>query len=856
MTLKLRKRSLFPALVTAESPITLTKNGAVYDFSLNINELETSLDQFFLSATYTPPYDGAVARSITDKLNEVISLQDFGCVCNGVTNDIPAFNKAIAYANSVGNIAIIVPTGTTLLNSSPTAITANNVFLVGEGSPQDCIIKCTVAGLQWSTTSVAIDGGGMINIGLDGDGGINDAAIILPQAARIRFDNIHLRSGVAQLAQIGSVSAGTTSNQISFTRLRGVVANVAAPLIQALNGSGLFVSDFDVFVNTSLLSQASGRHFVSFSQGNWDTAAIGVGIAQLFDSPVAIIADAGKVVQNIEVHGSFFDQNLQGISANATGTIYSLRVTDNEITALGTSGIGINCVGAGTQIGHMFHGNRIIQADHDGIFMSATSRLFSIESNHIYGVNRAVGAYDGIKIAGGAVDFILSDNIIGVDVSAILGTIPGQPAYGISTGANCDRFAIIGNDLRGLAGKLNLNLTGLTDYLVVNNRGIADVRNDFDTLYGDSSTSIPATARIVIASTAFTAARTMTLPAASAYRTGHPLSIYDWNASNGANTLTIAAAVGETIDGVASVTLPVGRWKAMLVTEGNNAWQMALIPAGNSASAIRTSLGLGTAATQDTGTSGAVVPLLNGANTHSGVNTFSDTTDSSSPTTGSNKFSGGVGIAKKLFAKLVYGYTDTAYNSEGQVNAYGATDPNKQVWFGYDTSTDRGFMQAVKQGTGFKPILLNALGGNVVVGSNSDGANTLDVTGTIGATSSIKSTSSSAGIGYATGAGGTVTQITSKTTGVTLNKVCGQITMNNAALASGVVATFTLTNSAIAATDIVHVHMSGGGTVGSYFVMVDSVSAGSCQISVRNYSGGSLSEAIVLNFNVIKGVAA
>lgn len=38
-----------------------------------------------------------------------------------------------------------------------------------------------------------------------------------------------------------------------------------------------------------------------------------------------------------------------------------------------------------------------------------------------------------------------------------------------------------------------------------------------------------------------------------------------------------------------------------------------------SAAQARSAIGLGTAATQDTGTSGATVPLLNGANTHASV---------------------------------------------------------------------------------------------------------------------------------------------------------------------------------------------------------------------------------------------
>lgn len=111
-------------------------------------------------------------------------------------------------------------------------------------------------------------------------------------------------------------------------------------------------------------------------------------------------------------------------------------------------------------------------------------------------------------------------------------------------------------------------------------------------------------------------------------------------------------------------------------------------------------------------------------------------------------------------------------------------------------------------------------------------------------------------IGYTANTGGTVTQATDKTTGVTLNKLTGAITMNNAALASATTVSFTLTNSTIAATDVVMVSIKSGATAGAYSVDVDAVAAGSCRISLRNNSGGSLGEAVVLNYVVIKGSAS
>tara|TARA_Y100001963_G_scaffold150985_1_gene233052 strand:+ start:1390 stop:1752 length:363 start_codon:yes stop_codon:yes gene_type:complete len=101
--------------------------------------------------------------------------------------------------------------------------------------------------------------------------------------------------------------------------------------------------------------------------------------------------------------------------------------------------------------------------------------------------------------------------------------------------------------------------------------------------------------------------------------------------------------------------------------------------------------------------------------------------------------------------------------------------------------------------------------------------------------------------------GGTVTQATSKATGVTLNKASGQITLNNAALAAAAEVSFTVTNSEIAATDVVVANHGSAGTAGSYLVQANSIAAGSFKLTVTNVSAGSLSEAIVINYVALKG---
>ena len=136
----------------------------------------------------------------------------------------------------------------------------------------------------------------------------------------------------------------------------------------------------------------------------------------------------------------------------------------------------------------------------------------------------------------------------------------------------------------------------------------------------------------------------------------------------------------------------------------------------------------------------------------------------------------------------------------------------------------------------------------VIFGSDSDA--TVQWTGS--------ALASSVGLTFTTGTisvadGGAVTQGTSKSTTAVLSKLTGAVTTHAAALADDTIVTFTVTNTAVAATDNVILNHKSGGTLGSYNVQAHTIASGSFKISIRNVSGGSLSEALVLSFTVVKG---
>lgn len=101
-----------------------------------------------------------------------------------------------------------------------------------------------------------------------------------------------------------------------------------------------------------------------------------------------------------------------------------------------------------------------------------------------------------------------------------------------------------------------------------------------------------------------------------------------------------------------------------------------------------------------------------------------------------------------------------------------------------------------------------------------------------------------------------VTQLTSKATAVTLNRLKGRVTLNNAALAAGAEVSFTVNNSLVKADDLIVVNHTSGGTGGAYLAQAHSLAQGSFAIVVCNLSAGSLSEALVLTFGILKRYGA
>jgi len=231
---------------------------------------------------------------------------------------------------------------------------------------------------------------------------------------------------------------------------------------------------------------------------------------------------------------------------------------------------------------------------------------------------------------------------------------------------------------------------------------------------------------------------------------------------------------------------------------------------------------------------------------------------------GATAIYGGVSFLGAGTATAIRFYQPT--NSWYQINADAVYGANVQAFLAVPSSANLRAAMTDETGTGLlvfatSPTLTTPIITNPAVSTGTFTSPTF-VTPVIGAATgtSLSTTgnqviTSTGKHGYATGAGGVVTQLTDKTTAVTLSKSTGQITLAGAALAASTTVSFTLTNTVIEAGDILIMNHISGGTAGSYLLNAQSA-AGSASINVRNISLGSLSEAIVIAFAVIKAVSA
>ena len=243
------------------------------------------------------------------------------------------------------------------------------------------------------------------------------------------------------------------------------------------------------------------------------------------------------------------------------------------------------------------------------------------------------------------------------------------------------------------------------------------------------------------------------------------------------------------------------------------------------------------------GTSGATVGLLNTNNTASGNNTYSGTSNFSGVATLASPVLTSPTMTTPVLGTPTSGVLTNCTGLPYNTGIVGLAAGMSAFW-GNPSSANLAATLTDETGTGSNvfstsPVLVTP---NLGVATGTS----LAVSG------SILTSSPSAGIGYSTGAGSTVTQTTSRTNPVLINGNSGAITLFSAAGAT-TVATFTVTNSSVAATDVISLCQKSG--TNFYNVLVTAVNAGSFNITF-NTTGGTATDTPIFNFVIIKAVTS
>lgn len=148
-------------------------------------------------------------------------------------------------------------------------------------------------------------------------------------------------------------------------------------------------------------------------------------------------------------------------------------------------------------------------------------------------------------------------------------------------------------------------------------------------------------------------------------------------------------------------------------------------------------------------------------------------------------------------------------------------------------------------------VRLKSGAANVLVGSNNKCTSNMSLVQSLGAVDCNiggQIATPLGAIGYTRGAGASVTQTTNKTTSVTINNPCGQIVTASSTLAGGAEVSFTVNNTTVDIYDVIVVTTGNA----AHQVRVGDNAFTSFKIYIKNITGGSLSDAVTINFAVIK----
>ena len=882
-------------LTVALVPYAKTVDLIPYALTADVNSAISAIPIYSLPTASTSVLGGVKVDGTSITINN-------GVISGSNQYTLP---RAIAGTSITGTLGGVIPDGTT--------ITINNGVISGANTYTLPTASTTVkGGVKVDGTTILIDGSGVISGAnqyvLPTSTTTVKGGVIIPAVATSGITNSSGTIGLATATatQLGGVTipavansgltitsgavrlATATTNQLGGVKVDGITITINGSGVIAANITGaiVFQGGWSAATNTPTLSNASsayntnGFEFVTTAAGTVNFGAgnvtFAVGDNVIYDGTkwvkIPIGSSAGTTNNNLTFDNSgtggaagstFNGSAILTVSYNTLGA--SPLAGSSSLTTVGTIGTGtwngsvIAAAYGGTGVNNSYTltvsgANRTIDQSivsgasptFDGTNFSGTAA--SLTAGNATAAVSATSAGKSTNIAGGVAYQIPYQT--GADTTSFIAAASGTSTYLQWTGSAFTWSAVSSaTTATNIAGGANNRLvvqtgSGTTGFVVAPTvtstylqwNGTAFQFSAVSGATGGTVTSVGGTGTISGITLSGTVTTSGNLTLGGALSLVSPPAIGSTTPNTGQFTiLTVnsASTSAVTLSPTGSGTVTINPTTAGAI---NNMSVGATTPAAGTftsltATSANVSVNLSPTGTGvvtiNPGTAGTINNMSIGATT---ATTGRFTTVTSTATTGTAPF-------------VVASTTNVANLNASSLGGATFAAPGA---IGSGTASTGAFTDlsssGTVSGTGFSTYLASppAIGGTAAAA----------VTGTI-----IKATGTSAAIGYATGAsaGGAITQLLSRTQGVTLNKITGQITLFLAAGNTGAYTAFIVTNSTVAATDTIDFQCSS--SANTYITFVTAISAGSFTVNFLSING-TASDSPVFNFNVIKGSAS